>query len=173
MPKNKPLLTNNSSSNEGLTENQSQATERRDTRFKPGNTFGKGRPVGSKNKGQVALEAIGQEHAEEILQKMIQQALKGDTNAARFLLERCWIQRKGARISFNFPPIHTIQDIDVAISHILEEISQGNISLEEGDMLIKVLKYKSDVMIARDIKRRLDEWEEIFNKKDSPFPYKQ
>lgn len=127
-----------------------------DTRFKAGNTFGKGRPVGSKNKGQLALEAIGQEHAEAILQKLIQQALKGDTNAAKFVLERCWPLRKGARIPFNFPPVNTVHDLNIAFSSVLEEINQGSISIEEGDLLTKILNHKRDVIMMRDLKIKID-----------------
>ena len=43
--------------------------------FKPGNTFGKGRPAGSRNNATLALEAIGDTQAKALFEKAIELAL--------------------------------------------------------------------------------------------------
>ncbi len=49
--------------------------------FQPGNTYGKGRLAGSRNKATIALQALLEGEAEGIMRKAVEMALQGDTTA--------------------------------------------------------------------------------------------
>jgi hypothetical protein len=56
--------------------------------FQPGNTFGRGRPAGSRNKSTYALQSMLDQHAEVILKTAARMALQGDKSAIRLCIER-------------------------------------------------------------------------------------
>jgi hypothetical protein len=45
--------------------------------FQPGNSFGRGRPAGSRNKATIALQAMLEQHGEHILKKPSSWPYKG------------------------------------------------------------------------------------------------
>ena len=53
--------------------------------FKPGNP---GRPPGSKSKIIRIAEQVGEERAEQLVEKAVERALAGDANCLRMLLDR-------------------------------------------------------------------------------------
>ena len=60
--------------------------------FKPGN---RGRPPGSKNKTTQILEQLAEGQAEQLVQKVLEQALAGDVSSQRMIFDRVWPPRKG------------------------------------------------------------------------------
>jgi Family of unknown function (DUF5681) len=59
--------------------------------FQPGNP---GRPPGSKNKTTQALEQLAEGQAEQVLQKVVEQALAGDVASQRMILDRVYAAPK-------------------------------------------------------------------------------
>ncbi len=91
---------------------QSETTK--DTRFKPGQSGNpSGRPQGSRSKVCVALDALAEGEAEEIVTAMIASAKGGDGQAGRTILERIWPARKGARLAFDLPEVTRPQELPV------------------------------------------------------------
>lgn len=56
--------------------------------FQVGNTFGRGRPPGSKNKKSLALQGLLLENGEEIISTLIERAKQGDRVALTLCVER-------------------------------------------------------------------------------------
>jgi hypothetical protein len=102
------------------------------TRFKPGNTYGKGRAVGSKSKAQVAIEAIGLEDCVAVMRKAIERALAGDVSAMKLILDRVYPVRKGVRMKLDLPRIETYGDFLKASNRIIHLMAQGMISTQEA-----------------------------------------
>jgi hypothetical protein len=136
--------------------------------FKPGNTFGKGRPVGSKSNAQVTLERIGQEQAEAVLNKMLENALNGDVQAQKYLLDRFLPSRKGTRIKLDLPEIKTVSDIDKASQYIIQQMGNGTISPEETQQIHTLLTQRKDFILATEIDERLCTLEKEFGKSKRP-----
>jgi hypothetical protein len=88
--------------------------------FQPGNTYGKGRPQGSRNSATIALQALLNEEGEQITRKAIEMALKGDSTAMRLVLERLIPPTKERPVNLALPR--------VAVPHIRkpEAISQAD-----------------------------------------------
>lgn len=137
--------------------------------FKPGNTFGKGRPAGSRNKAQLALEKIGQDNAEAVYQKVVEASLAGDMIAAKCILDRVLPVRKGARITIGDQLENkTIEQLDEIAQKVTTMMAEGVISAEEANAICAVLQYREEsiklhVLEAKinDMEKRLDAHQKI------------
>lgn len=66
----------------------SRSVRKRGRPFQPGNTFGRGRPRGSRNKKSLMLQRLLLEQAKEIVQSVIDRAKEGDRTAQALCMER-------------------------------------------------------------------------------------
>ena len=62
--------------------------------FQHGNTLGRGRPQGSRNKATIALQEMLDGHGESITRRCALLALQGDPTAMRLCMERLIPPRK-------------------------------------------------------------------------------
>src|SRR6187200_3080122 len=101
-----------------------EPSARKGARFKPGQSGNpQGRPAGSRSKVCVALDALAEGEAEEIVTAMIASAKGGDGQAGRTILERIWPARKGARLSFDLPEVTTAAELPGAIASINRQVA--------------------------------------------------
>jgi hypothetical protein len=82
--------------------------------FEVGNTFGKGRPRGSRNK-RTALVELMKDHGEAIIKQCQVLALKGDRTALRLCMERLIPPCEAANSRFRLPPMKTMADLKKAL----------------------------------------------------------
>lgn len=66
--------------------------------FAPGNTLGRGRPKGSRNKAQSPGQDLLDEYAPHLVRKCISMAMQGDPGALRICMDRISPPRKNASI---------------------------------------------------------------------------
>lgn len=126
--------------------------------FKPGNTYGKGRPVGSRNKAQLAIEKIGQDNAEAVYQKVVESALAGDMIAAKCILDRVVPIRKGTRVFIGDQLENkTIAQLDEIAQKVTTMMTAGQISAEEALSICSVLKYRENNIEMRELEVKLKE----------------
>jgi hypothetical protein len=64
--------------------------------FEPGNQFGRGRPLGSRNKKTLAVQHLLEEHSESVLRKALVRALEGDSPMLQTLLSYILARPKDA-----------------------------------------------------------------------------
>lgn len=137
-----------------------------DTRFKPGQSGNpSGKPKGARNKFLMALEAIGEAEAEEIVRATIAKAKEGDAQAARTILERVWPARKGARMTFDLPAVTSAQDLPVAIAAVNQQAADGEISPDEAALIVSLLDAHRKAIETNDLAARLAALEERLAKK--------
>src|ERR687893_1589370 len=103
------------------------ATEARDSyKFQPGQSGNpNGRPVGSRNKSKLALEALLEGEAEGLTRKAVEMALAGDTTAMRLCLERIYPARKDTPVAFDLPKLETPADAIRAMAAIMSAVANG------------------------------------------------
>lgn len=133
---------------------------------RPGRPFEKGnranpngRPVGAKHKALIALDAIGSDAAQDLLEKVIKEARNGDMTAARIILDRVWPARKGRQLTFTVPKVESAGDIAKALGGILEAVAGGLLTIEEGQGLAAILESQRKALELTEIEARLTELE--------------
>jgi Family of unknown function (DUF5681) len=128
--------------------------------FQPGKS---GNPAGPKP-GQrhpafAALDAIGQEGAEAVIRKVVEQAIEGDMRAAEILLRRSWPERKGRPLQFRLPPMATAADLVKAAAAISEAMSTGIITPDEAQVAAAVIEIQRKTLEMNEFATRLAEVE--------------
>lgn len=134
------------------------------TQFKPGQSGNPGgRPVGSKHKATLAMEALMEGQAEQLAQAAVDKALEGDSAALRLCLERLFPVRKGRPIQFDLPPVKTAHDILTAQASVLGAVSDGTLTPDEGNTVSGMLETKRRALETVEIEERLSRLEEGVN----------
>jgi hypothetical protein len=107
--------------------------------FEPGNTFGKGRQPGSRNKKSRLEESLA-DHGESIIQKCKLMALNGDRTALRLCVERLIPIAKPSGTRFRLPKMQTGADLKTVLPSILNQTSKGRLNAYEAEALAKVVE---------------------------------
>jgi hypothetical protein len=131
--------------------------------FKPGNP---GRPPGSKNKTTQIVEQLAEGKADQLIQKVLEQALAGDVSSQRMMLDRLWPPRKGQPVNVVMPPINTSQDLLAAIASIWTAIGEGRLTPDEASALSIVVDRSVQAIELHDIIKRIAALEEAQDKRD-------
>ena len=123
--------------------------------FEPGNSFGRGRPKGSRNKSTAAALALLGEHAEALMKKCIFEALKGNMIAMRLCIERILPALQEGTIKFKIGPTRTSEEVGQAQDTILKEVSKGRIVPEQGAIVVSILEGKRKVLETTGVEERV------------------
>jgi hypothetical protein len=114
-----------------------------------------GRPLGSRHKVTLAVEALLDGQHEALTQKAIDLALAGDTVALRLCLDRIAPTRKGRPVALELPSVETAADVLKALGVVVAETASGTITPEEAVMIASVFETKRKAIETVDIERRL------------------
>jgi hypothetical protein len=128
--------------------------------FQSGNP---GRPPGSKNKVTRALDQLAEGQAEQVFQKITEQALAGDVPSQKIFLDRAYPSPKARPINVPIPPINGPRDALSAIAAIFSAIGQGQLTPVVGRFI--------QIIELQDHERRIAALEQARgkrNEKDSP-----
>jgi hypothetical protein len=128
--------------------------------FPPGNTLGRGRPKGSRNKvkpGQTLLD----EYADPVMRKCLAMALQGNQSAMRMCMERISPARRGAIVTMNLPPIKTAADVEKAAESVTQAIQHGELTPAGGGTMMYILESRSRVIERVQLERRLEKLEAL------------
>jgi hypothetical protein len=131
--------------------------------FKPGNP---GRPPGSKNKVTQALEQLVEGQAEQLVQKVLEQALAGDAACQRMMLDRVYTPPKARPINVMMPAINSREDALSAIACICKALGEGGLTPDEITALSLVIGRSIQVIELQDHERRIAALEEARGKRD-------
>lgn len=135
--------------------------------FQHGNTFGRGRPVGSKNNVTVAAESLLAGEGEALSRKLIELALAGNVACLKTAIERIVPPCKTRTISLpNLPQIASVAEASVLTGHVLDCVAQGKITPVEGEILSRSAERHLKALEIRDISQRLENLEKRFLEKE-------
>jgi hypothetical protein len=138
----------------GMTE--TTAAEQRGRPFASGQSGNPaGRPKGARHKALLALDAIGEQGAADVLRKVVEEAKAGDLRAAEILLRRLWPERKGRSIELDLPALKTPADLVKATAAIAEAVASGEVTPEEGQAVAAVIDMHRRVIETEDLAARI------------------
>jgi hypothetical protein len=132
--------------------------------FQSGNP---GRPPGSKNKVTRALEQLAEEQAEQVFQKLIDQALAGDVPSQKIFLDRVYPPPKGRPINVRIPPINGPQDVLSAIAAIFSAMREDPLTPDEIGALSLLVGRFIQIIELQDHERRIAALDQARGKRDA------
>lgn len=130
---------------------------KQDGTFAPGRSGNPaGRPTGSRSRVSVALDALAEGDANEVLLAVLSAAKGGDMRAAEMILGRLWLIRKGRPVSLPaLPQIKTASDIVEALGIIADAVGAGELTPDEGAAVATVFETKRKAIETVDIETRV------------------
>ena len=101
---------------------------------------GNGRPKFARNKKHRELEQFARSRSMQLLAKICDAAEKGDMIAAKIIMDRVWPRPRTAPIACELPPTETPADVRAAMLEVLQRVSRGEISSDDGAALVTMMR---------------------------------
>ena len=120
----------------------------------------KGKPKGARNKSTLAAEALLEGSLEKICKKVEEEALNGNMQAAKMILERFLPPRKDRAIEIELPPIETFEDVLDTVGFIVNAVGTGKITPSEGELLVRTIESYAKALEIFEFESRLKTVEE-------------
>ena len=136
--------------------------------FQPGNTFGRGRPKGSKNKTTKKMKELLEKFSESILQKCMSMALKEDRMALKLCMERLYPARRDGYVQMPPPRTNTVQEIAASNGKVVQAIARGDITPTEGESISRILEEQRRMIESANWEARIKALEEASQSKRGP-----
>ena len=127
--------------------------------FQPGNTIGRGRPKGSRNKTTKQMQEMLERYSEPIVGKCIRMALEGDRIAMRLCMERVFPARRDGVVQLPSLQSQSVAEIAKSTDQVLKSVARGKISPSEGESISKLLNDRLKAIEAADFETRIAELE--------------
>ena len=119
-----------------------------------------GKPKGARNKSTLAAEALLEGSLEKICKKVEEEALNGNMQAAKMILERFLPPRKDRAIEIELPPIETFEDVLDTVGFIVNAVGTGKITPSEGELLVRTIESYAKALEIFEFESRLKTVEE-------------
>lgn len=126
------------------------------TRGRPFAAGNPGKPKGARHKVTVAIEAILEGEAEALTRKAVELAQAGDMTALRLCLDRLAPVRRDRPVTFDLPPIESIEDLTKATKAILVAVAAGELTPSEAAELGRLVDAHAKAIEVTDLHRRLE-----------------
>ena len=124
--------------------------------FQPGQSGNPaGKRKGTRHAALLALDAIGEAAAADVLRRVVEDAKGGDLRAAEILLRRLWPERKGRPTPLELPALDTPADLVKATAAIVEAVAGGDVTPEEGAAVATIVETHRRVVETEELERRL------------------
>ena len=115
-----------------------------------------GRPKGARHAALMALDAIGEAAAGEVMRAVVAAAKGGDVRASEILLRRLWPERKGRPLIVDLPPIAGAADLPAAVGAVVQSVAVGDLTPEEGQAIAAMLEGQRRAIETADLAVRIE-----------------
>jgi hypothetical protein len=122
--------------------------------FAAGNTFGKGRQRGSRNKRTKLMELM-EDHGEAMIKQCQILALNGDPTALRLCVERLIPPCRASRNQFRLPPMKTMADLGEVLPAVAREVARGRLSAQDGEAFSRMIETQRRTIESEEFEKRL------------------
>ena len=125
-------------------------------RFKPGNTYGKGRPQGSRNKATVAAANIFENEAGTIARRAVDMALDGNSAMVKLIIERILPVKRSVPVKLPDMPVVTgVADGSKLTAYVLNEVAKGRLSPVDAEVVSRSCERHLRALQVSDLESRL------------------
>jgi hypothetical protein len=112
------------------------------------------------------LEQLAESQAEQVFQKVVEQALAGDVASQRMILDRVYVPPRAPPINVAMPAINRPEDVISAIGSICTAIGEGRLTADETNALSAVAGRLIQLMELQDHEQRIAALEQARGKQD-------
>jgi Family of unknown function (DUF5681) len=124
--------------------------------WKPGQSGNpEGRPLGSRSRTTIALEALLDGEGPALTRRCIVAALGGDMGAMRLCLERLFPVRKRIGAKLDLPDVKCVRDLIPAINTITHALSQDVLDIDGANALADLLEQKRRTLETVELEVRI------------------
>jgi hypothetical protein len=134
--------------------------------FEPGNTFGRGRPKGSKNNGISAGRRLLEDHEDPLTRKTLSVALKDNTRALLWCMNQLK-QPAPQATKLKLGPIKTADDVAKALGEVVNAVAKHKCTAADGQVLCNMLGEIRKMIEAQELAARVEELEALVKKDGS------
>ena len=128
--------------------------------FQAGNTLGKGRPRGSRNKTESPERQLVKKYALPLILKCFSLAMGGNSQALRCSMALIAPAPDSAFLRMKLPRIRTARNVEKAAENVAQAMSRGTITLAQGGAMIDTLKKCLEIQETADVVGRIEKLEE-------------
>lgn len=133
-------------------------------RFTAGNSFGQGRPCGSRNSVSVASGNLIEGEAEALSRKLVELALDGNVACLRAAIDRIHPPRKSSPVKLaNMPTVTDISSAEKAVCYLLLEVAEGRLSPADAETVSRLLDKYVGICKWSDVEEQLHQLQERFD----------
>lgn len=118
-----------------------------------GNPHGKAK--GTRNRATLAAEQLLQSDLDNICRRLIEEALTGNMQAIKLVLDRVLPPKKDRVIDVRLPKLQTADDAMNAMSIIFDAVGSGNITPSEGEAMSRVIDAFVKTIQEHEIEKRV------------------
>ncbi len=129
--------------------------------FAPGNQFGRGRPPGSRNKKNLILQGLLDEHGPALLRKALLLALQGDAQLLRVFLDRLLPRPQDAPVKMRRLPMNTIDEVLQAQVQIWNQLTSGQLTPAQARQLDDLLGSRRELIVTHEVEGRVRTLEQV------------
>lgn len=122
-----------------------------------------GKVKGTKNKATLAAEHFLKDELDNICRKLVEEALNGNLQAIKLVLDRVLPPKKDREIELRLPKLKNVNDAVKAASAIVNAVSSSEITPSEGEILSKTVDAFVKAIHVYDLEKRIIELETKVN----------
>jgi len=122
--------------------------------FEPGNTFGKGRPRGSRNKFRPEAKQLLDEYSLALMKTMIKLGLEKDAGILK-VLAPLLMKSSDQRVNLGKMAARTAADIDRATEKLFQMGMTGQITFDQWIQLSEILEKRRKAIVTADLEQRI------------------
>lgn len=123
----------------------------------------RGKAKGTKNHATLAAENLLKGELESICRRLIQEATSGNMQAIKMILDRVLPPKRTPSTHFDLPNFEGSAGVMNAISSVMKAVSQGNLSIGDGEALTRMIDAYMRAKEAYDYEERLSKIEQRFH----------
>ncbi len=133
-------------------------------KFQAGNTHGKGRRCGSRNRVTMACMNLLENEEQVLTRQAIDSAMSGNTQMVKFCLERLLPVRKSLPVHLpNLPRVTSVAEASILTGFILDAVANGDLAPADGEIISRNAERHLRALQVGDLERRLADLEEKLN----------
>ena len=115
----------------------------------------KGKPRGVRHAATQISYALMEGNLEEVLVTIIERAKSGDMTACRMIVDKVLPNTKDRPIALDLPLINDLDGVGKAQSEILQAVSVGDITPNEGERIASIIEARRRSIETIDLEARI------------------